>query len=795
MAKYVPGMGNHNAKLMVIGEAPGRNEDLQGIPFVGESGRLVDKFLLAAGSSRDEVYLTNVRKWRPPNNVFAKFNTDEPDLDTQRKMLADEIREINPNCILALGNEALRAVAHKDKITKWRGSILQCPFGPKVVSTFHPANLLHNSEQEGGGNRGVFKYSYKPVIQLDFKRAVEQSSFYEMRLPERHYEICRSAITLDDFIRRSNVSNPLSVDIESKHCIPICIGLSFDKSEAISIPLWPEMNYTNFKGPSASDMAYIWKDIDELLRDCKVIGQNFKYDDEKLYRLGFRCNVWGDTRLLAHTLNPEFPSKSLAFLQSLYTEEPYHKDEGKEFDFKKDGFETLLEYNAKDAAVTHELHEIMLAEAIAEGSDEYYFDCLMPQHKFYMEMERVGFKVDDIKREGLFHKYYEMYKRIHDETTELLGFPLNVGSPKQCAEVLYQHLKLPPRTKYDKKTKRSTLSTDERAITALLGNKVKTDTQKRVCHNTLDERKVRKTLSTYVLAQPDYDGRMRTSYNITGAETDRTSTSNIARPLRPEKSMGLGFQVLTKHGEIGSDICEMFIPDKGKVFLNVDLSQAEARVVFVLAGEFEILKKLDDPNFDMHWWTATIFMPTLPSVEECMKKLGKDDPRRFLGKTLRHAYNLQAQKATAMQTVNTDAKKYGIDLAISEWKAGEYLKALQKANPNIHDVFHKGVEECLKEDSKLVCPLLIKPNGEKQRVGRERTFYDRWSNELIKEACAEIPQHTVSNQTKFAGIRIKERVPEVDIILEGHDALLFQVPKNEVNIVSREWLRRNLRDP
>ena len=138
-----------------------------------------------------------------------------------------------------------------------------------------------------------------------------------------------------------------------------------------------------------------------------------------------------------------------------------------------------------------------------------------------------------------------------------------------------------------------------------------------------------------------------------------------------------------------------------------------------------------------------------------------------------------------MQTVNTDAKKYGFDLAISEWKAGKYLEALQKANPNIHNVFQKGVEKCLKDVSKLTCPLLIKPNGEKQRKGRERTFYDRWSNELIKEACAEIPQHTVSNQTKFAGIRIKHRIPGVKVILEGHDALLFQIPKEDVENVAK----------
>jgi uracil-DNA glycosylase family 4 len=795
MPKYVRGEGNPKAKLMIVGEAPGKLEDDLGRPFVGPSGELLDIFLKEAGLDRSAVYVTNVRKYRPPFNKYHLMNPGEPPLEEQRQQLWNEIDAIKPNCILALGDKALSALTGNSGIHKWRGSILKARNGTtKVVATFHPANFLRDKETEGG--KGMFKYSYKYVVRHDFARAIEESRTEGLCLPERNLEICRNSMQLRRFLDRSDWSQPLSVDIESSNCIPICIGIAFGKFEAISIPIFNRLSHLNFEGIAEHDLAFIWKDLDEAIRTCRVLGQNFKYDHEKIYRLGFRPNVWGDTQLLAHTVNPEMPAKSIAFLQSIYTREPFHKEEGEDF-WKDRGkkakanlkLDDLLLYNAKDAVVTWEIHEAMLEEAREKNLEEWYFRCVMPRHKFYLDMERVGFKVDEVKREALLDKYLMMYEQIHDNTTEVLGHELNVASNPQVTKCLFQELKFPTRIKRGSRkeeTPDGTLTADEETITALLANHAKTPQQKIIANNILDERKIRKTISTYILAKPDYDGRMRTSYNITGAETDRTSTSNISRPVRPETSMGLGFQTLTKHGDIGADICEMFVPDNGLVFLNVDLSQAEARVVFVLAQEWEVLNKLNVPTWDIHWSTAKLFFAELPpTVEECKALLSKEDPRRFIGKTIRHAGHLGAMKKRVMETVNTDAKKYGIDISISEWRAGKYLDAFHAANPNIRGVFHKEVEEILAKERILMGPRLIAPDGEPAPCGRWRMFFDRWSNELVKQALAEIPQHTVSNQTKFAGIRIKRRIPDLQFILEGHDALLMQVPKRDVEAIAK----------
>jgi uracil-DNA glycosylase family 4 len=107
---YVPGQGNPSAKLMIVGEAPGKSEEEQLMPFVGASGKIVDDCLYRAGIQRSEVYATNVVKIRPPNNEIHRL----PELGTKIEdfilQLWREIEDINPNCILAFGNVALKAL-------------------------------------------------------------------------------------------------------------------------------------------------------------------------------------------------------------------------------------------------------------------------------------------------------------------------------------------------------------------------------------------------------------------------------------------------------------------------------------------------------------------------------------------------------------------------------------------------------------------------------------------------------------------------------------------------------------
>jgi len=138
------GSGNPRADLVVIGEGPGADEDAQGLPFVGRAGQLLTKMLDSIQVSRDEVYITNTVKCRPPGNR----NPEGDELAACRPMLDTQLAAIQPKVILSLGSVATQALLQtKEPIGKLRGRLHE--FGGAVlVPTFHPAFLLRNPGQE-----------------------------------------------------------------------------------------------------------------------------------------------------------------------------------------------------------------------------------------------------------------------------------------------------------------------------------------------------------------------------------------------------------------------------------------------------------------------------------------------------------------------------------------------------------------------------------------------------------------------------------------------------------------------
>jgi len=138
--KFVFGVGNPNADLMLIGEAPGRDEDLKGEPFVGRAGQLLDKILSAINLSREEVYIANVLKCRPPNNRDP-LKTES---DTCKPYLLRQIEIIKPKIILALGRVAGVWLTGEDmSLGAMRGKTFS--FGDsELMVTYHPAALLRN---------------------------------------------------------------------------------------------------------------------------------------------------------------------------------------------------------------------------------------------------------------------------------------------------------------------------------------------------------------------------------------------------------------------------------------------------------------------------------------------------------------------------------------------------------------------------------------------------------------------------------------------------------------------------
>jgi DNA polymerase I-like protein with 3'-5' exonuclease and polymerase domains len=276
---------------------------------------------------------------------------------------------------------------------------------------------------------------------------------------------------------------------------------------------------------------------------------------------------------------------------------------------------------------------------------------------------------------------------------------------------------------------------------------------------------------------------MRTSFYIC-LETGRSATQKQEPPIRPSFTRkdyetgakkkhyyGMAFQTITKHGDIGADIRSMLVAGDGYCFIQADLSQAEARVVTLLADDLDTLALYD--THDIHALTASWFFGGIED-NYSKKVLGYECPERFAGKTLRHAGHLGASKRRASIEINTQARKYKINYTLSERSAEKALKIFHDKFPKLKQVYHESVIKALEKNRRLRAPI---PSGIKAPSGGIRIFYERWGDELNRQAFSYIPQRSVSEHTKAAAIRIRTNHRWIKIVNEAHDALLAWVPK------------------
>jgi uracil-DNA glycosylase family 4 len=788
--KYIPGSGPLGAKLMILGDAPTPQDTAAGRTFVGTNGKMLDHMLMDAGIRRSDCWLTTVSKYEVPPNTGRKkipfavrAKNAGVDVEQQLQELQEEINGLRPNCILALGNTPLWALSGKTKIGSYRGSIM-LGMGRKFVPTYNPAHLSWQAadiEFKGYWNRQIMLF--------DFKRALEESSFPEINAPSRYVEICRSSHQLQEFRERYKKlkKRRMAADIEAHGTMmPACIGLAFTPQHAMVVPLW---NADNLSTIPTDDMVQIWLILAEMLWENDIVGQNFNYDRDKIKRLGFIIRrLASDIMLKGHAINPELP-KGLGFYTSIYTKEPFYKDEG----MYHGSIQDLFNGCGKDACVTIEIDQNMEADLDELGMRKFFENFLMEIPDLYWSIENQGFRVDPEARDKLLRKYIAWDERVRHELFTLVGTEINVNSPKQIGILLWENLKLPPKS-----------GTGEEELTALLNSQsaVKKPEHRKIIELILEGRRVRKSISTYLMAMPDYDGRMRTTY-FPCLETGRTSTGQQDPPIRntvevidengkkKDKVLGTAFQTMTKHGDIGADIREMYVPDthhieiidmekkvieEEEVFVQADSSQAEARVVWLLADDEEALRLVDE--IDYHAWTASWFFGGVES-DYSKKALGYEHPIRFAGKTLRHAGHLGAGKRRAATELNTQARKYKIPIAITEAIAERALQIFHSKQPKIQHVFQAQVIEVLKKCRMLLAP---RPYGLDAELCGRRTFFERWGEELFRQGFSYIPQRAVTDNTKMAAIRIRRRVPTIKIVMESHDALLFTIPKSKLPV-------------
>jgi uracil-DNA glycosylase family 4 len=577
---------------MIIGEAPGEQEERSGTPFVGASGGELDRMLQEAGIFRSTCFVTNVVRRRPPGNDVSVFFAERKSDRTMQhvelngkwclpvvlegvELLKREIEMCQPNVIIALGNVALWALTGNWGITSWRGSELvsnlplALDYQPKVIPTYHPALILR-------------QWTWRQTAVHDLRRAKRASATKEL-IPRDYSFIIRpdfpTALSVLDGLLSELDKAPFDIagDIETRAGHIDCFGLAWNKRNAICIPFMTMQGDPAGYWPLDEEAALVHRLylINQHKNFPGWIGQNFLYDAQYLWRhWHFLPKMKHDTMLGHHAMFAN-SQKSLDYLASMYCEQyKYWKADLKEAD-KNLSDDQRWKYNCEDCVNTYEVAE---GEVKAINDLTPHWPKLPAVHKFQQDLFRPVLKTMNRGVRSNQAKRGQFAMTLHDEIAkreqwfiDVLGKPVNPKSPKQMQELFYGEFNQKPI--FNRKTK--AITCDDEALNKIASRE---PLLRPLVRKVLEHRSLGVFLSTFVNAPLDSDGRIRCSFNIAGTETYRFSSSQNAF------GSGLNLQNIPAGGEAGDDldlpnVRTLFIPDPGFSFFDIDLSSADPRIV------------------------------------------------------------------------------------------------------------------------------------------------------------------------------------------------------------------------
>lgn len=756
MAKLIQ-CGPTDARIALIGEAPGATEDSTGIPFSGGSGHVLDKMLSRAGLRRDECWISNVCHVRPDKNDFAWFlkPANQVHLLQGILQLKKDLTAIQPNVVVALGSQPLRILTGKQGIDKWRGSILPCTLVPglKVIGTYHPAYILR-------------VYDYKAVAEFDLSRVAKEQLYSGIDYPQRaiytptgvhhrpgtDWQFTSAAVDIWPIVNSMLAAEWLAVDIEcwqdgSGGWKLSCVGFSDRPGRALVIPYDTEQHKHAIRLLCTSGIPKVLQNgtfDSTVLRQAGIHLTNFAWDTMLAHHALFAECAGGQDELSnqAGKRRQSAIAKGLAFQASLYTREPFYKDDGKLWRETSD-VQVFYRYNGLDACVTREIRDVQYTELQTFPAwDTFNHEMSLVQP--LMDATDRGIKVDLAERKRLREVTESRINELQGVLDGTVGVSVNVKSSKQVQELLYGKLNLPTRTV--RGTGRPTANKD--AIVALAARH-----KHPALHAILRIREQRDLLERYIAAPIDPDGRMRCSFDITGTRSGRLS-SRIS-------IYGSGTNLQT----IPGDLRHLFIADEGKVFIYRDYSQAEARVVAYLARCRGLIDLFNDPTRDVHKENAArIFNKRVEEVSP---------EERYLAKRIVHACNYGMAEKRFAEVINEDAHITGV--TVTDYEARMLVEKFFAIYPEIREIFWREVENELRKTRTLTTPF-----------GRKRVFYGRWDDKLLREAYSYIPQSTVGDLCCMAIPRLRKFAPEAEFLLAVHDSILVQCDEMAAHRVAEQ---------
>lgn len=517
------------ARLMFIGEKPGWKEVDEGRPMAGYAGHEFDSMLTEAGINRSDVFVTNVAHemiqdipkkiengfWKigvakkaGRTRIDGKFPTDE--ILRGMEYLPELISRADPDILILCGAIPLWAILRLDGITKWRGSILEYE-GRKVIPTYNPAAITRN-------------YSWRNIVVQDFRRVAREAMREEPRkiyYPPRKYIVRPSVDTVLSALRRARGCE-ITLDIETRGGQISCIGIGFDKNNAICIP---------FMSVHAEDGCY-WSHDDELAitiemqktftdPETKCVFQNGHYDVQYMaYQWGFVPTVSDDTMIMQHCAYPG-TRKALDYISSLYCEYyRFWKDDGRNWDPRIHSEEQHWTYNCDDCCYTFECLEV-LREILATYKLEEQYAFQMSLFTPVLNMMLRGIKINMKYRNELNGMLLQRISKVSAWFETVLGHPLNPDDNHkygQMKTLFYGDFKLSP--VLHKKTKEPSLDKD-----SLETLRRQHPILKPLIDRIEEYRSYRVFRSNFVIKELDDDLRMRSSILIPGTESFRFTSS------------------------------------------------------------------------------------------------------------------------------------------------------------------------------------------------------------------------------------------------------------------------------
>lgn len=533
--------GPRNAKIAIVGEAPGAEEMKERKPFVGSSGRELDRMLADAGINPADCYFTNVTLIRPPDNDIEawvqktpKFKKPgksvkkptpphwvehrgwwvEPHVAIDAKALVQDIKEINPNVVIALGNTPFWALCDdgiKGKVGTWRGSELQSRVldGIKVFPAFHPAFILRN-------------WSARRITVQDFRRALHSSRYKEATNPGWDFTIAptydQAAAWLCGLLAKLEEGpTPFTCDIEGAQSKTICVGIATSAKRAICIPfLYKDRFY--FSPEKHHIIAHL---LQRCLRhrNARVINQNIGFDTQFLVKdfLAYPRIYW-DTMIAQNILFPGTPM-NLAYQASMYCSQyRYWKDDSEEFWKVKriKNWEQIWFYNCEDVARTFEVYERQ-KESLAARNLTSQFEFL--QNRIFRLIRKAmfrGVRVDIARKQRMLAELQVVIGHAQNRVNKLATRHLNIESPKQLQDLFYKELKLAPVLNEE-----GNPTTDADALVELAARE---PLVRALCQEINLVRSYGTAVSVCE-AKTDEDFRWRCSYSLGLVETYRLSSS------------------------------------------------------------------------------------------------------------------------------------------------------------------------------------------------------------------------------------------------------------------------------